>query len=140
MSAGSGVTHSEFNGSADQEVHFLQIWIVPNERNLEPSYGEWRPTSEAPSNQLIAVASGDPARAPLRIHQDATLYLGNIAAGREVNYKPAAGRYLWLQMIAGELTVNDTPARSGDGVALSGEGSVTIHSNQPSRFLLFDLS
>lgn len=139
MSAGRGITHSEGNASQSEPVHFLQIWIVPNERGLEPSYSEWKPAGGTAKNALTLLAS--PAgNGGVSVHQDARLYLGQLEAGGELEYSTDASRGLWLQVIEGEVGVEGETLGEGDGAAIEETGVLTLRASADSRFLLFDLS
>jgi redox-sensitive bicupin YhaK (pirin superfamily) len=134
MSAGSGVTHSEFNPSDKATVHFLQIWIIPETKGLKPGYqqvtlqpvsGEW---------QLLASKKG-----PLQIQQDVSLYQLTLEAGKQAEKSLSAGRYGWLQLIEGELTFDGTTLKTGDAVALEGGTTIRLQAQKPLRLLFFDL-
>lgn len=139
MSAGSGVTHSEFNDSPGDPVHLLQIWIFPQAHGLKPAYAEWSP----PRNQagpLTLIASPDGRDSSLVIRQDAQIYVGELKEGQTVDYATRADRGLWLQIISGEAAVDQERAQAGDGLALEGVASCKIIAKSPVRFLLFDLA
>ncbi len=142
MSAGTGVTHAEFNGSADEPVHFLQIWILPDRAGHLPSY-EQKPFPEAERRgKLRLLASPDGAEGSLTIHQDARVY-GTILGEREsVRHALASGRHAWVQVARGELEVNGKRLRAGDGAALSGESEVALAGagRSPAEVLVFDLA
>ena len=139
MAAGSGVTHSEFNPSSDQEVHLLQIWIKPNERGVTPRYEE-RSMTEAPSDAMTLVASGDGRDASIRIHQDADLWLGKLVDGTPIDHKIADGRHVWLHVAGGSMEVLEETLRSGDAVGISDERELLIQASEPSQVLVFDLA
>jgi redox-sensitive bicupin YhaK (pirin superfamily) len=144
MSAGAGVSHSEFNPSATAAAHFLQIWIVPKIRNVEPSYAEWRPpTSPSESSQdnglvLVVSPSGEPNT--LSIHQDAKLFVGRMNGQEQTEHHLLPSRGAWLQVIQGSLSIQGTPLSDGDGAAIEEESSLIIESHSRSHFLLFDLA
>lgn len=132
MSAGTGVTHSEFNPSSTNPVHFLQIWIVPNKKNIAPRYQQSK-LPEAPDQwHLLASPTG-----PLLIQQDTSLYYINLIGS--INSTIPPNRYGWLQVISGELIVNDISLQSGDAVSLE-SGAITLKAIKPSRLLFFDLN
>ena len=139
MAAGSGVTHSEFNPSSDQEVHLLQIWIKPNEKGVTPRYEE-RSMTEAPSDAMTLVASGDGRDASIRIHQDADLWLGKLSDGTRIDHKIADGRHVWLHVAEGSVEVLGETLRSGDAVGISDERELRIQVTERSQVLLFDLA
>lgn len=134
MTAGSGVTHSEFNPSETTPVHLLQIWIMPNQKNLPPAYGELIPETK---DDLTLVVSKD---GPLKINQDVELFLGKLAKGQSLSNKIANQRHLWLQQIEGELAINGEKLSAGDAAAVSEESLVNIVAQSDSHFLLFDLN
>lgn len=138
MSAGAGVTHSEFNASASEPVHFLQVWIVPRARGLKPDYREWSAPEKQPG-PLTLIASPDGREGSLPIRQDVQIEVGELKAAGSVTYPTRAGRGLWLQVISGELGVGPERLRAGDGVAIEGATAVEITAQSDARFLLFDL-
>ena len=137
MTAGSGVTHSEFNPSAENPTHLLQIWIVPNARGLTPEYSEWKPGPDSQELTLLASPNGD---AGVLIHQDAKLYLGQPEAGKALEYSTSAERGLWLQVIEGEVEVLGETLGEADGAAIEDVEAITIRAAAQSKFLLFDLA
>lgn len=139
MSAGSGIAHSEGNASRSHPVHFLQIWILPNQKNLTPSYSEWKPVSGAP-DALTLLASPDGEENSVTVHQDARLYLGQLEAGEKVEYSTVTSRGLWLQVIAGEIEVEGETLAQGDGASVENIDSLTLRASADSQFLLFDLA
>lgn len=139
MAAGSGVTHSEFNPSKDREVHLLQIWIVPDEKGVPPGYAE-RSFAGAADGTLTLIASGSGRDSSIRIHQDADLWLGKLAAGIRINHSVAENRHIWLHVAEGEVEVAGEILKSGDAMAINDEGSVDIAGLASSQILLFDLS
>src|SRR5262249_54749657 len=106
MSAGSGVTHSEFNASREEPVHLYQIWLLPEKNGVEPSYEERTFDANGKQGQWQLIASRDAQNGSMRIHQDATLQLAAIDAGKTLEYSIAAGRHAWLQVIHGDIDVN----------------------------------
>jgi quercetin 2,3-dioxygenase len=139
MSAGRGVTHSELNGSRDETVHFLQIWLLPAKAGLPASYEEKHFSVDDKRGRLRLVASPDGADGSLTIHQDARLYAGVLEKGTELSHALAAGRKAWVQVARGRVAVNGKELVAGDGVALTHEASVTVAGAEPSEVLLFDL-
>jgi len=139
MSAGRGVTHSEMNGSKDEPVHFLQIWLLPERAGLPASYEEKRFTPEEKRGRFRLVASPDAAEGSLTLHQDARVYASILDKGVEATHAFAAGRQGWLQVARGRVLVNGKELAAGDGAALTGEASVTVAGAEPSEVLLFDL-
>lgn len=139
MSAGTGITHSEFNASDVHRAHLLQIWIVPHTKNVVPSYGEWRADGSEKKNWSL-VASEDGAGSSIRIHQDAKMYIARPAANISLSIPIAAGRYGWLQIAKGEAEVNGQPLQAGDGAAFSGGDAGALNMRAPGEILLFDLA
>jgi len=140
MTAGTGVVHSEVNPSADEELHLLQIWILPERQGLEPSYEQRAHQDADRSGKLLLVASGDEHDGVVRVHQDVSLYTALLAPGDRVEHALRAGRHAWLQVIRGELDANGATLRSGDGLAVSGEAGLALAARAPSEVLLFDLA
>ena len=140
MSAGSGLTHSEFNPSSDEPVHLLQIWIMPAQRGTKPAYAQTQFGDEEKRNRLTAVASSNGNGSALHLGQDASVYASVIDAGHDVQHRLASGRAAWLQLVTGDLEVNGTKLAAGDGAAIEDESDLQIHANDSSEFLLFDLA
>jgi len=140
MTAGRGVMHSEFNASANEPVHFLQIWIEPESKGLPPSY-EQRAFAEAErAGKLRLIASRDAREDSLRLHQDASVFASILKSGESVSYRPAKGRHVWVQVAKGRLTLNGRQLAAGDGAAISDETEIEIAASTPAEFLLFDLA
>lgn len=140
MSAGRGVTHSEFNPSASEPAHFLQIWILPEARNLEPSYTEWHPTPEIEDQPKVLVISPDGRENSAIIRQDAEVYRLRLAPGESVSHELGSGRGLWLQVIDGPLSLNGIALASGDAGSSELPGQFEIVAGErPVEALLFDL-
>jgi redox-sensitive bicupin YhaK (pirin superfamily) len=140
MSAGTGITHSEFNPSAGEPVHFYQIWLFPERQGLEPSYEQKRFPEEERQNSLRLVASRDAAEGSLLIHQDTRIYLSTIDAGRNVRHELQAGRHAWLQVLRGAVTLNGQELNTSDGAAVSDEQALDITASSDAEVLLFDLA
>jgi len=139
MSAGRGVTHSEMNGSRDESVHFLQIWLLPERAGLPASYEEKHFAPEDKRGRLRLIASRDGAEGSLTLHQDARVYASILDKGQEVAHAFARGRRGWVQVARGRVLVNGKELAAGDGAALSEEASVALAGAEPSEVLLFDL-
>lgn len=139
MSAGTGVMHSEFNPSADETAHFLQVWIKPDRRGLTPSYTEWHPQPEHATMPKVLIISADGRDQSATIHQDASIYRILLQPGQSVQHELADGRGLWLQIARGSMTANDAPLGDGDAVASETPGILTLTAQQPTEALLFDL-
>jgi len=140
MSAGTGVTHSEYNPSQTEPVHFLQIWILPERSGIQPSYEQKAFPLSATGDRLHLVASRDGRNGSLTVHQDVDLYAARMAAGRTVTHRLRPGRHAWLQVAGGKLTVNREHLGAGDGASLSNEQSFEISAESGAEFLLFDLA
>jgi quercetin 2,3-dioxygenase len=139
MSAGTGIVHSEFNHSQAEPVHFLQIWIVPSERDLAPSYEQKAFPLAENEGKLSLIASPDGAAGKIAIHQDARLMAAKLAAGTQVAYELAPQRGAWLQIARGIVALNGTEMREGDGAAIEAEATLTIAADTQAEILLFDL-
>jgi len=140
MSAGTGITHSEFNHSGSELVHFLQIWILPNQEGVKPSYEQKVFADEEKLNNLQLVASQDGRKGSVTIHQDVNLYASIIEQNNEVVYHVPAGRHVWLQVARGSVELNGNRLDSGDGVAISNEDYLTITGKVKADVLIFDLA
>jgi len=141
MTAGTGVTHSEFNGSQEEEVHFLQLWIIPDRPGHLPSY-EQRAYPEAERRgALRLVASPDGAAGSTTIHRDARVYASLLPEGVRLRHPLAPGRGAWVQVARGGVEVNGRPLGPGDGAAIEGEEAVELLGRGPgeAELLLFDL-
>lgn len=141
MSAGSGITHSEFNPNPNQELELLQIWLTPNQSGVKPSYGQRPYSKQDKLNQFKLIASPDQAEGSLKIHQDVRLMGTYLEAGQQLNYEVPGNRFAWLQLAEGELEVNGETLKKGDAIAVdSNEKSLKIKALQNSDFVLFDLN
>ena len=140
MSAGTGVTHSEFNASADEPVHLLQIWILPERAGLAPSYEQKQFPAETRRGQLALVASHDARDGSLRVHQDVDLYATLLGDGDVVSHELERGRRAWLQVARGSLELNGVALQAGDGAAVSGETKLQLARARDAEALLFDLA
>jgi redox-sensitive bicupin YhaK (pirin superfamily) len=139
MSAGTGITHSEFNGSKTEAVHFLQIWIIPSRKELPPSYEQRNFPTEERRGRLRLVAAPAGESDAVALHQDAKLYLGALRPGEEVVHRVDAGRGIWLQVARGDVLLNGTAMRAGDGAAVEDESAVEVKAVSDAEVLLFDL-
>jgi quercetin 2,3-dioxygenase len=140
MSAGKGITHSEFNASADLPVHFLQIWIVPAARGLKPSYEQTHFSEADRRDRLRLVAAPDGREGAITIHQDALLYAALLGKGRKIERPFDDSRFGWLQVARGAITLNGIALAQGDGAAFRGESALAIDATDDAEFLLFDLA
>lgn len=140
MSAGTGITHSEFNPSDAQPVHLYQIWLLPERRGIEPSYEQKRFPEEQRRNRLRLVASRDASDGSLLIHQDARIYLSTVDRGQRLTHELKAGRYAWLQVLRGDVSLNGETLHASDGAEVSDEQLLSIDSQTDAEILLFDLA
>jgi quercetin 2,3-dioxygenase len=140
MSAGSGVTHSEFNPLRDEPLHLLQIWIKPHTHGLRPSYTEWHPTPESEAASKVLVISADGRENSATIHQDASIYRLRLRAGESVDHELAPGRGLWLQLIRGKAVAAGASLSPGDGLSAESPGTFTVTATEDAEALLFDLA
>jgi quercetin 2,3-dioxygenase len=139
MSAGTGIEHSEFNPSPVEPVHLLQIWIIPDRAGLPPSYEQKAFPLEQRRGRLCLVAAADGQHGAVTLHEDARLFVANLASGERVAHEIAPGRGVWLQVARGIIALNDTEMREGDGAAIESEPRVTVEADTDAEFLLFDL-
>ena len=139
ISAGKGIRHQEYNPSKSESVHFLQIWIQPESKGTEPSYAE-KSFGEIEPNRLHQIASKQGKENSLLIGQDVDLYVAKLASGKTIIYETQPQRHLWIQIIEGDLSVNDQRLHTGDAAAVSDGQTVTLQANEDSHFLLFDLA
>ncbi len=139
MSAGRGVTHSEFNHSSSERLRLLQIWILPEEQGIEPGYQEKHFPRDDKLNRLRLIASPDEAEGSLKIHQDARIYAAILEDGKTLEHTLEPGRHAWLQVARGRLKVGDQELIEGDGLAVSEETKLVLEGVDSAEFLLFDL-
>jgi len=139
MSAGSGVFHSEFNEKKDQETHLLQIWILPKEKNIAPRYDQKSFTADFKNKDLVLVVSDSGRNGSLKINQDAEIFSGRFAAGKKEDFLIKPKRKIWIQIISGEILVNDLLLKNGDAVAVEDESKIRLEAKTATEFLLFDL-
>lgn len=139
MSAGTGVRHSEFNHNADEKVHFLQIWIQPNQVGIPPSYEEKNFTVESKLGNLRLIASSDGREGSVLIHQDASIFATILRTGDVVKHELAAGRISYIHVIRGDVTVNGTVLKGGDALKVTAENLVTLGEATDAEVLVFDL-
>jgi redox-sensitive bicupin YhaK (pirin superfamily) len=140
MSAGTGVRHSEYNGSDEEPVHFLQIWIIPAHAGIPPGYEQRRFPAEERRGRLRLVASPDGSDGSLTLHQDARVHLGLLARGERTSLPLADGRHAWVQVLRGDVRVGAEALRAGDGAALSGEREVRLEATDDAEVMVFDLA
>ena len=140
MSAGTGVTHSEYNASDKDKVHFLQIWIEPAKNGIPPSYEQKFFAPEEKRGKLRLVASPDGRGGSVKVHQDAQLYAALVNGDERVAYTLATGRKVYVHVARGSVTVNGQPLGSGDALTATVESEVVIEKGDDAEVLLFDLA
>ncbi len=139
MSAGTGVRHSEHNGSKDDALQLLQIWIEPRELGRQPSYEQKFFSREEKRGRLCSIASPDSKEGSLWIGQNARMYASVLNPSESISHSLPSDRGAWVQLIRGELRVNDTKLLPGDGAAITDEPNVELQAASEAEFLFFDL-
>jgi redox-sensitive bicupin YhaK (pirin superfamily) len=139
MSAGSGVRHSEFNGSKTEQVHFLQIWIEPNVQGIPPSYEEKHIPLADKQGKLRLIASSDGRDGSVLIHQDASIYATVLNGSDRVEHALAAGRRAYVHVVRGVVSVNGVMLKGGDAAKFSEAGNIELAQAEAAEVLLFDL-
>jgi quercetin 2,3-dioxygenase len=140
MSAGTGILHSEFNPSKKDPVHLLQIWIMPNENGISPSYEQQKFDLKNAIGQLQLIAAADDRNGAVTVHQDINLYAGILESGDRISYVLKPQRHAWLQVARGAVSVNGVSLDTSDGAAISDESNLTIEAKEKAEMLLFDLA
>jgi len=140
MSAGTGVRHSEYNHSAVDPVHFLQIWIVPEADGLAPSYEQKAFPEDERRDTLRLIGSRDGRKGSVVIHQDVDLYASLLSAEKNVAFEIAPGRKVWLQIVKGKISIDGQALAAGDGLGLLDAGTINLAAQENAEFLLFDLA
>jgi quercetin 2,3-dioxygenase len=140
MSAGTGVTHSEFNNSSDAAVHFLQIWITPERPAITPDYEQRAFGADGHAGKWRLIASRDGAQGSLTVHQDAKIYLANLAGGATLEFSTQPKRKYWLQMVRGAAALNGQAMAAGDGAAVTDETKLGFIASAAAEIMLFDLA
>lgn len=140
MSAGTGIRHSEFNASDAEDVHLLQIWILPAAQGLPPGYEQTLFDDEAKRDRLRLIASRDGREGSVILHQDVSVYASVSGPDAALRHPLADGRGAWVQVVAGSVTVNGVPLSTGDGAAIEDEAAIAfVAGTEGAEFLLFDL-
>jgi quercetin 2,3-dioxygenase len=139
FSAGTGITHSEFNPSAEETAHFLQIWLFPEVEGLSPSYEQKTFTPESQQGQWRVLANREGADGAVKIHQDTAIFTTALQPGEERTYPLGANRHGWIQVVKGDVTVNGEDLSAGDAVAISSESLIRLIASQAAEVMLFDL-
>ena len=140
MTAGTGITHSEFNPSDSELVHLYQIWILPERNGLEPSYEQRAFAEDERRGRFCVVASRDGRDGSLTVSQDAAIFLSSIDAGQQVAHELKPDRHVWLQVLRGAIELNGNPIVAGDGAAVSDESDMAVLAKTDSEVMLFDLA
>lgn len=141
MSAGTGILHSEINPSDQEPVHLLQIWLLPGETGIDPSYEQTYFPMEEKQGALRLVGAADGRDGAVTIHQDVSLYATRLAPGEAVTHQTDHDRLIWVQVARGSITLNDQPMTAGDGAAIEQETTLTLTGiGDDSEVLLFDMA
>ncbi len=140
MSAGAGITHSEFNPSATQTCHMLQIWIMPSKRGIPPSYEQKTIDPDSVRNHFARIAAPEPRATEVRLIQDAEIWAAKLDAGVEAIHPLAKGRKVWLQVAKGEVKLDEATLKAGDAAAITDQDKIAVRSLVASEVLLFDLA
>ncbi|HKJ20409.1 MAG TPA: pirin family protein [Woeseiaceae bacterium] len=140
MTAGTGVLHSEFNHSKEEELHLLQIWIFPEEKNLTPGYEQTLFSREEKLNRLRLVGSRDGREGSVTIHQDVDLYASIVEKGKNVMLDDVADRRVLVQIVSGSVNVNGETLLAGDGVQIRDVATIDITANDDAELLLFSMN
>jgi len=140
ISAGLGITHSEFNHSDKDPVHFLQIWIEPDKKGIQPFYNEISVKKDVNQNSLKRIGSPEGRDGGVAIHQDCHAYFGLLQKDETVSHKTSQERGIWIQVIKGELNINGINTHQGDGISIENEENINLSSTMDGEFLLFDLA
>lgn len=139
MSAGAGVTHSEFNASAEKPVHFLQIWILPNQKNIAPEYQQKYFTPESKRGRLCLILSPEGQAGALPIHQDVRVYAGLFDGEESASLAGLERRYVYVHLAKGSLKVNGQQLEAGDGLKIRKTDTIEVHDGKEAEVLIFDL-
>lgn len=139
MTAGTGVTHSEFNPSSTDPLHFLQIWILPEEKGLEPGYEQRAFPLDEKRGNFMLVASRNGREGSLSVYQDVSLYAGRFNEDQSTEHEFAPGRNGWIQVVRGSVLANGEELEAGDGAAVSDEETLELRALKDAEVLLFDL-
>ncbi|WP_017720404.1 pirin family protein [Kamptonema formosum] len=140
MSAGTGITHSEYNPSPSEPVHLLQIWILPAEKGLPPSYEQKMYSAESKRGVFRLIASRDGRDGSVTVHQDMDLYATVLSAGERAVRALRPDRHAWVQVARGEIALNGAVLKAGDGAAISEESRLAVEAKDTAEVLLFDLA
>lgn len=139
ITAGKGIAHSEFNPSPSEAVHFLQIWVKPRARGLEPGYAEQQFADTDKRNRLLPILSPDGRGSSVILEQDAVVYASILEPGHSLRHTLVEGRRAWIQVVRGQVTVNGQSLKTGDGAAVEAEKELSLEAAEETEFLLIDL-
>lgn len=139
LSAGSGMAHSEQNRQPSEETHFFQIWIMPNQKGGQPSYGQKSFEKEIDSEKLVLVMSEDGRKGSISIKQDADMYISRLKKDDTLEFALREGRGAWIQVVKGNIVVNGQELKTGDSIAADQVAQLKVQANEASEFMLFDL-
>ena len=140
MSAGTGVRHSEYNASSTDQVHFLQIWIIPSRPGLPPGYEQKVIPAVRTPGELTRIAGPQGGDGAVTLHQDASIHAGKLADGETVEFPLSEGRHAWVQVARGQLALNGEQLQAGDGAAVTGIPRLSLQAKGPAEVLVFDLA
>jgi redox-sensitive bicupin YhaK (pirin superfamily) len=141
MSAGTGIMHSEYNASKTDPVHFLQIWILPDRKGIEPGYEQKTFSDDEKRGKLRLVGSRDGRDGSVTIHQDVSLYATSLREGETIDHSLTNGRVAWVQVARGSIRLNDQALTAGDGAAIAQLEKITLEgSSDNAEVLLFDMA
>ncbi|MCJ7592451.1 MAG: pirin family protein [Woeseiaceae bacterium] len=140
MTAGTGVQHSEYNHSKSEELHLLQIWMFPEQKDLEPGYEQTMFTREDKLDRLCLVASRDGRNGSVTVHQHVDLYASILQVNTKIEHAIGDAHKIFVQVISGEIVVNGQAVSAGDGLQITGEGKLSITSKSEAEFLVFDMA
>jgi redox-sensitive bicupin YhaK (pirin superfamily) len=140
MSAGTGISHSEYNGSQTEPVHFLQIWIIPDKTGLAPSYEQHAYSLDEQQDRWILIAAKDGRDGSVTVHQDVNVWAARFSPGGRASLGLKPNRFAWTQVARGTVTVNGLLVNAGDGAAVSEESAIEIKAIDNAEMLVFDLA
>jgi redox-sensitive bicupin YhaK (pirin superfamily) len=140
MTAGTGVRHSEFNPSATEDLHLLQIWIIPEKRGLQPGYEQKAFPEQELKGKFRLVADREGRDGAVTIHADAAVYATKLEKGESATYALKKDRHAWIHVARGEVSLNGNKLKAGDGVAATEESAITLEGIDAAEVLLFDLA
>ena len=139
MSAGAGVTHSEYNPSYKDKAHFLQIWILPGQKGLNPAYQQKTFSSNDKKGKLCLIASGKPREGALKVNQDVNVFASILKAGDRLEHPLTPSRFVWVQIVRGSAKIKGKLLAQGDGMALGGQKIIDLSTDNEAELLMFDL-